>query len=79
MAAEVITNLPASDPPKPKAIFSPGLLFYEIAPLLDSICGSKWSDPETERSSSVVNLLTPGDPWVDPSRVAAPRCRLVRE
>ena len=78
MAAEVITNLPASDPPKPKAIFSPGLLFYEIAPLLDSICGSKWSDPETERRSSVVILLTLGDPRIDPPRiplsiVASPR------
>ena len=51
---------------------------YEIAPLLESIRGSKQSDPEAERSSSVVTLLTLGDPRIDPPRiplsiVASPR------
>ena len=44
---------------------------YKITPLLESICGSERVDPKTERSSRMVILLTPGDPRVDPSRIAA--------
>ena len=52
---------------------------YEIAPLLESICGSERVDPKTERSSRIVILLTPGDPRVDPSRNAAlGRCLVSR-
>ena len=62
----------------PQSARGPDRPSYEIAPLLESIRGSKQSDPEAERSSSVVTLLTLGDPRIDPPRiplsiVASPR------